>query len=70
MRYERTESRDFLDLLDSYRYMNDSLFFDLMEMDGRWDYANGWVRLNVPEEEWRVRSSVPFPENNTIGASH
>lgn len=60
--------RDILDLLESYKYMNESLFWDDVDSEGRFDYAYGWVKLNLPEEEWRVRSTVPFPKNQAYGS--
>ncbi|MDF3819153.1 hypothetical protein P3G55_04550 [Leptospira sp. 96542] len=64
------EKRDLLDLLDTYKYMNQAIFWDFLEMDGRWDFANGWLQLNLPEEEWRVRASAPFPPTRPEGGDH
>ncbi|WP_017214198.1 hypothetical protein [Leptospira noguchii] len=46
--------RDILDIMDSYRYMNSSYFFDFLS-DGRWDHAIGWIEKNMNELDWSMR---------------
>ncbi|EOQ97526.1 hypothetical protein LEP1GSC195_0041 [Leptospira wolbachii serovar Codice str. CDC] len=64
------KQRDLLDLLDTYKYMNQAIFWDFLDLDGRWDFANGWLHLNHPEDEWRVRASEQFPPIRPEGADH
>ena len=47
--------RDLLDIMESYKYMNAYFFNNESSGDGRWDYATGWVELNLNKEEWRTR---------------
>ncbi|PJZ68484.1 hypothetical protein CH373_09315 [Leptospira perolatii] len=51
---EDSEKRDILDLMDSYRYMNSSYFFDFLS-DGRWDHGKGWVEKNINRNQWTTR---------------
>ncbi|PJZ49942.1 MULTISPECIES: hypothetical protein [Leptospira] len=51
---EDSESRDILDIMDSYRYMNSSYFFDFIS-DGRWDHGKGWVEKNIDRGQWTTR---------------
>lgn len=51
--------RDYLDPFESYRYMNQPLFWDWVLGDGRWDHAKGWVFLHLPKEEWQNRAHQP-----------
>ncbi len=55
---ENTQSfpvkRDILDIMDSYRYMNSSYFFDFLS-DGRWDHGTGWIEKNMNEVDWSTR---------------
>lgn len=44
--------RDLLDIMESYKYLNSYL---MNEPDSRWDYARGWLELNMNSEEWRMR---------------
>ncbi|WCL50435.1 hypothetical protein [Leptospira sp. GIMC2001] len=59
------EKRDLLDIMESYKYMNSHIISDLFA-EGLWDHGAGWVHLNAPEWEWRVRFAdepkSPFPE--------
>ncbi|TGN17610.1 hypothetical protein [Leptospira idonii] len=63
------KGRDFLDLLDTYKYMNDPIFWETMEPDGRWDFAQGWVHLHIPESEWRLRLAEKFPPLHSEGTN-
>ncbi|TGL58105.1 hypothetical protein EHQ58_12025 [Leptospira ognonensis] len=47
--------RDFLDLFETYKYMNEPVFWDGMDLTGRVDHGQGWVQLNIPESEWQMR---------------
>lgn len=46
--------RDILDIMDSYRYMNSSYFFDFLS-DGRWDHGTGWIEKNMSGADWSTR---------------
>ncbi|EKT86989.1 MULTISPECIES: hypothetical protein [Leptospira] len=46
--------RDILDIMDSYRYMNSSYFFDFFS-DGRWDHGTGWMEKNINGADWSTR---------------
>ena len=48
--------RDLLDIMESYKYMNAFFYNNENIGDGRWDYATGWVELNMNKEEWRIRA--------------
>ncbi|WP_411822088.1 hypothetical protein [Leptospira sp. 'Mane'] len=62
------KERDLLDLLDTYKYMNQAFFWESMESDGRWDHAQGWIQLNHPESEWKFRLAEKFPPQSPEGA--
>lgn len=49
-------TRDLMDIMESYKYLNSFLLNDT-SADGRWDYATGWLELNMSREEWHVRSN-------------
>lgn len=69
METEGLGKRDFLDILEPYRYMNQAIFLDWALGDGRWDHAQGWIHLNAPASEWQVRlansQSLQSPEGTT-----
>ncbi|MDZ4725655.1 MAG: hypothetical protein SH817_05840 [Leptospira sp.] len=50
--------------------MNESIFWETMELDGRWDHGQGWVSLNIPDKEWRLRLAgnlfQNFPESPSL----
>ncbi len=50
-----SSKRDFMDLMETYKYMNQPVFWEIMDVDARFDHGQGWVHLNVPENEWRMR---------------
>ncbi len=52
-----------MDLLETYKYMNEPVFWEKMELDGRFDYGQGWVELNIPELEWRLRLAENLFQN-------
>ncbi|WP_246047756.1 hypothetical protein [Leptospira ilyithenensis] len=62
------KERDLLDILDTYKYMNQAYFWESVEFDGRWDHAQGWVQLNHPESEWKFRLAEKFPPQSPEGA--
>lgn len=47
--------RDFMDLYETYKYMNEPVYWDKMDLACRFDHGHGWVELNLPEMEWRMR---------------
>ncbi|EPG75956.1 hypothetical protein LEP1GSC050_0941 [Leptospira broomii serovar Hurstbridge str. 5399] len=51
---DEPEKRDILDIMDSYRYMNSSYFFDFLS-DGRWDHGKGWVEKHINRDQWSTR---------------
>ena len=59
----RIKKRDYLDIFESYKYMN-SDFINPLLFDGRWDYAQGWIELNFPmgiDVERPIGEENPFP---------
>ena len=48
----RVKKRDLLDIMESYKYMN-SIYGQKPLHDGRWDYARGWIELNLNTIEWK-----------------
>lgn len=67
--FEQAEKRDILDIMDSYKYMNSPLLGELFA-EGLWDHGSGWVQLNIPHWEWRVRFNQELPSPFPIAAEY
>ncbi|MCE9499186.1 MAG: hypothetical protein K8R21_01540 [Leptospira sp.] len=53
------KKRDLLDIMESYKYLN-SMYGQKLPHDGRWDYARGWIELNLNTVEWRPVTDLVF----------
>ena len=51
----QSSKRDLLDIMESYKYLNSYLLNEIPS-DTRWDFATGWIELNMNREEWRSHS--------------
>ncbi len=67
--YILAEKRDYLDIMDSYKYMNPGMISDLFS-EGIWDHGAGWTQLNYSSWDWRHRHNIdwkpPFPESTSF----
>ncbi|GBF49698.1 hypothetical protein LPTSP4_12140 [Leptospira ryugenii] len=62
--------RNFLDLWETYKYMNEPVFREGWDSDGRWDHGKGWVSLHIPDKDWRLRLSSELSRDLPEGSSH